>query len=171
MVASGDHRIGHSFEDLVVDMLHQTGFAMHDGRSMAYGGAEHFGQCLHTQANAEHGLGLLCAQADYAFAGTGFRRGARPWGDQHAVVFVDHTSLARVDRIVAHHRHRGTQRLQISDDRVHERIVIIHDQNACGIGHHAPIDVRMPAYEYFESFECFKSLEYSECLRCANTCV
>ena len=159
MVAGGGHRIGDAFEDLIVDMLHQAGFAVHDGRRVAYGRAEHFGQRLHAEAHAEHGLGLLRAQANHAFAGTGIGRSARAGRNKHAVVFVDHIGFARIDRIVAHHRHRGTQRLQIADNRVNERIVVVHDQNACGIGHHAPINVGMSA------FECF------EYLRCANICV
>ena len=122
-------------------VLHQTGLAMHDGRRVAHCGTEHFGQCLHAEAHAEHGLGLLRAQANHAFAGTGIGRSARAGRNKHAVVFVDHIGFARIDRIVAHHRHRGTQRLQIADNRVNERIVVVHDQNTCGIGHHAPINV------------------------------
>ena len=58
MVTRRRHRIGHALEDLIIDMLHLAGFAVHDGRRMAYGRTEHFGQRLHAQAYAEHRLAL-----------------------------------------------------------------------------------------------------------------
>ena len=141
MVARGGHRIGHAVEDLIVDMLHQTGLAMHDGRRVAHCGTEHFGQCLHAEAHAEHRLVLRRAQANHVLTSAGFRWSARTGGNQHTVVVVDHARGGRVDRIVTYHGHCGTKRLHIADNRVNERIVVVHDQNTCGIGHHAPINV------------------------------
>ena len=81
-----------------------------------------------------NGDGGTCSE--YSYKSIPFYVSNRGYG-----VFVNHARLGRVDRVVAHHGHRGAERLEIADDRIDERIVIIYHQNACGIGHHAPINV------------------------------
>ena len=57
----GGHRIGDAGEDLIIDMLDETGFAVHDGGRVADRAAEHLGERLQAEAHTEHGLAELGA--------------------------------------------------------------------------------------------------------------
>ena len=59
MISGRGHRIGDAGEDLIIDMLDETGFAVHDGGRVADRAAEHLGERLQAKAHTEHGLAEL----------------------------------------------------------------------------------------------------------------
>ena len=143
MVAGGGHGVGHALENLVIDMFHQAGLAMHDGGRMVHSAAVHLSERLQAQAHTKHRHAAGRAQANHILTGTGFGRSARAGRNQHAIVTVQYTRRGWVDSVVTHHINSGAKGLQIAYDRVDEGIVVIHHQNMRGIGHRALLEGRV----------------------------
>ncbi|MCY1244161.1 hypothetical protein D9M72_572200 [compost metagenome] len=133
VIPRGSNRGGKSREDAGSFMFNKGRFAVHQLRRVRHRGSVGLGQCLVSQADAEHRLVVAAAPFDQVNADPGLRRGAGTRRDEDAVARVRHLDcLSKGDVVVSDHRCFGAELLEVAHQGVNKAVVVVYDQDLGG---------------------------------------
>lgn len=126
VVAANTHRIGQALEQSLAVVNHFTGFAMHRFAGAAQGSAEIDSQCLVAKADAEHRFAADEAR-DAFHQPSGGCGCARPGRENDGIGVI--CGRKKTGFVVAQYRAFRTGCLEVVEQVISERIVIVEEQD------------------------------------------